>query len=122
MSNKHTLKEIAGEVLSGSPVSAGRTKISTEELISRFPNGVHFTSVDLFAGQNGTYAVFTLLEDDNVYYSSGTLLTQIIHNYLDRNGGDLDALNAEMKAEPFGVRLFIGKNKKGQALTKVELI
>lgn len=119
---KSTFRAIAEQVVAGSPVSAGRTKISTADLIARFPDGVHLCAVDLFNGDNGQYAVFNITEDDAVYYPAGSILTSMVETYLAQNGGDLSALNDELKTNPLGVSLEMGKNKKGQQLVKVEIV
>lgn len=119
---KTTFRAIAEQVVAGSPVSAGRTKISTVDLIARFPNGVHLTAVDLFTGDKSPYAVFNIKEDDSVFYPSGSILTSMVQTFLAQNGGDLSTLNDELKTNPLGVRLGMGKNKKGQQLVKVEIV
>ena len=117
-----SIREIAEQIVAGSPVSAGRTKISTEDVIARFPNGIHLTGVDMFKGEKDDYAVFNFREDDTRYYAGGTILTNMVNAFLNQNGGDLTALNEELAATPLGVKLSMAKNKRGQSLTLVEIV
>lgn len=117
-----SLKQIAEQTLAGSPITEGREKISTEEIIARYPNGITLCRMDMFTSDDGSkYPVFNFTQDNTKFYGGGALLTRLAEAWLTEAGGDLDAVNAELAAG-LTVKLSLAKNKKGQNLTKVTII
>ena len=60
-----------------------RTKISTEELITRYPEGVTITAFDFLTGDNGKYPVCLFKENDNECFFGGSALTEICISWMD---------------------------------------
>lgn len=119
---KMSLREIAKATTAGSPVMTGRTKIQTEEVIKRFPAGIHLNGIDMINSKDGTvYPVFTFTENDEVFYSGGKMLTDIALKWVD-DLGSVEAVSEELQGDPVGIKLALSKTKKGRDLTTVEII
>lgn len=83
---------IARDVLSLSSLFVDREKISTEDLIDIWPDGVTFNRFDLINDKCGrSVPVFTLAEDDTIFYFGGSILNKIVHAFIQKYNGDIPA-------------------------------
>ena len=119
--------QIAEKVLTISPVIVGKNKLTTEEVLAAYPDGVHINAVDFLKSTKPDapdYAVLNIAEDSSVWFSGGERLSTLFSAYLanDEIGGDLAVLNAYLAEHPIHVLLSKGRTKKGNPITLVEVV
>lgn len=106
-----------------SSLQNNREKISTEELINAFPDGITVNAFDFATVQDKTFAVVTFSEDDNRYYNGGTVLTKMCLNWAAGFAGDPEAASTAL-AKAGGVKLKFAesKTKNGNNVTTITVV
>ena len=93
---------MAKKAVANSAVREGRERISTEEILDQFPNGITITEFDLLTKRNGaelqTFPCFGFAEDTTKYYNGGTSLMKVVTEWMAHFEGDLEACNAALKS------------------------
>ena len=116
-------KQSAQESTTLSELMADREKLTTEELVVKYPDGVTITAFDVIDSNKGTYPVFHIKENDKVFYCGGIVLRKIVEGWLKGFNGDSDTANAELaKMGGVRVKLELGKTKDNNNLTKVTVL
>ena len=103
----------------------GREKLKTKEIIAKYPEGIHITAVDLVPSQKEDkqpYAVVQFKESEHEYYCGGLILTKIVLGLLEECDNDFDTLNAELNADPIGIKLTCTTTKDDNNLTMIEIL
>lgn len=101
----------------------GREKIDTETIIRNYPDGVTLTAFDIINIDGKQYPVFTIAEDDGVYYNGGHVLNKIVERWIDAYDGNItDASDDLGECGGMKVKLTNGKTKKGNNITSVEIL
>ena len=120
MSNLSLLAKKATVV---SELMNGKTKLSTEELIAKYPDGIHVTAIDKVTSTGDrNYSIFTFAENPNVFCNGGTVMNKIVDSWLEALGGSLTDVNAELEAEPVGMKFIKAQTKSGKNITKVIIL
>ena len=117
-----SFKDKAKAATASCTLMENRTKISTEELISRYPEGVTITGFDFLTGDNGKYPVCIFAENENECFFGGSALTDICTSWMD--GYELpEQASADLAAEG-GVKVKFekSKTKKGKTFIKPTVI
>lgn len=116
-------KAKAKEATEGSKIFKGRTKMNTDDLIARFPDGVTVTEFDVINGQKGSYPVFAIKEDATICFNGGKIAMDIVNGWLDEAEGDIDAASDGLK-EYGGVKMRLAKKKtkNGNTITAIEIV
>ena len=106
-----------------STLQTDREKISTEELISSFPDGITVNAFDFATVQNKTFAVVTFKEDDTKYYNGGTVLTKMCIAWAAGFAGDPETASTAL-AKAGGVKLKFAesKTKNGNNVTTIIVV
>lgn len=106
-----------------SALQNNREKISTEELIATFPDGITVNAFDFATVQDKTFAVVTFSEDDSRYYNGGTVLTKMCLNWAAGFAGDPEAASTAL-AKSGGVKLKFteSKTKNGNNVTTITVV
>lgn len=115
----------ARSVISVSDLMNNRVKISSQELIDIFPDGVTFNRFDIVCGKNNKpYPIFTIKEDDSVFYSGGSILKKIVDEWLSKFNGNLAACKKHFEASNgFKVKLSFATSKSsGFQYVKVSIL
>lgn len=115
------LNELAKKASGVSAITEGKTKLSTEEVIKRYPNGVTIKAVDMFGTGDDRYAVVNIAEDDKVYFFGGKAINGMVDEWITACG-TIDAVNMQLSDEPVKIRLTKGKTKNGRDFTSFEVI
>lgn len=109
-------------------IMEGRNKLTIDEIISRYPEGITVTGVDKLKGRHGEYAVGIFAEEDGFYFNGGSAFTQIVDEWApgyteEGSATDYEALSADL-AEAGGVKMKFEKTKtqSGNNFTKIEII
>ena len=94
--------EMAKKAVANSAVREGRERISTEEIISTYPNGITITEFDILTKRNGdalvNFPTFAFAEDITKYFNGGSSLSKIVDGWLAHFEGDIEACNAALRA------------------------
>lgn len=98
-----------------SKLYTGRKKLSMDNLIGEYPNGVTLEAVDLVNGNDGEYAVFTIKEDPTVFVNANTIFTEFISNVI-ASGVSLDQINADWAQQDFKVKFSKCKAQKSNRI------
>lgn len=115
------LNDMARKASGVSELTEGRTKLTTEEVIKKYPNGVTIKAMDMFGTGDQRYAVVNIVEDDKVYFFGGQAITGMLDNFIEMCG-TVDEVNAQLAAEPIKIKLTKGKTKAGRDFTSFEVI
>lgn len=113
-------KDLARRVSGESELTRGRTKITTEDIIKRYPEGFSICAVDLFGKGTDAYAVLNIVEDENVYLYGGKALTELVTVML--NNSTPDVVNNELAGEPLRIKLTTKKTKAGRDFTSFTVL
>ena len=123
--------DLAKRKTAGSPVLSERTKISTDEIIARYPDGVTINGFDFLNGKNGRYVVCCFKNDPQRYFNGGKILTEIfesfVEEYQDKTDGMTfseaqEACMQDFSRECLKVKLSEGRTKDGNRVTLVDVI
>lgn len=105
-----------------SKLMENRVKISTEELISRYPEGVTITGFDWMKGDEGKYPVCIFSENEGECFFGGTALTSICDAWMD-GYEDPESCSADLAKEGgVKVKFLKGKTKNNRNFTKCEIV
>ena len=100
-----------------------REKISTHDLIQRFPDGITVNAFDFASIDGKAFAVVTFNEDDSLYYNGGTVLSKMCVAWAAGFGGDPDSASVAL-AKAGGVKLKFAeeKTKGGNNVTTIAVV
>lgn len=108
-----------------SEVMNDRDKVSTDELIEKYPDGVTINAFDYITSKKskGKYPVFNIAEDPKVFCNGGTILDRIFQDFVNAMDGDVAAASNELRRQGgLKVKLSHGETKNGDDLTVVEVL
>lgn len=88
----------AKETVSGSPLMVNRTKVTTEALCKKYPDGVTLKDFDIIAINGETVPVFVTLEEPDAYFYGGTALVNIVNEWLTDYDGDVAKCSEEFRS------------------------
>ena len=122
--------EKAKQATRGSIVMEGRSKISTDEIIARYPDGITINQFDMLNGKNGRYVVCCFNQDPQAFFNGGKVLTQIFESFIadfkTAENTDADAIelcqNDFAAAGGLKVKLSTGRTKAGNRVTLVDVL
>ena len=100
-----------------------REKISTHDLIQRFPDGITVNAFDFATIDGKSFAVVTCNEDDTKYYNGGTVLSKMCVAWAAGFAGDPEAASTAL-AKAGGVKLKFAeeKTKGGNNVTTITVV
>lgn len=106
-----------------SPIMDNRTRITMDELISKYPGGVTVNGFDMVPSDDNPYAVATFAEDSSKFFFGGSILTKIVSEWVKSFDGDVEGASKAL-AEAGGVKMQFshGRTKKGNSLTLVKVL
>lgn len=117
------LGSIAKKVTVVSDLMTARTKMSTDELCAKYPDGIHVNAVDKVAsGSDRNYTVFTFTENQEVFCNGGTVMNKIVDAWIEQLGGSLTDVNNELKNDPPFLKFIKSTTKTGKNITKVIIL
>ena len=100
-----------------------REKISTNDLIKKFPDGITVNAFDFATINDKAFAVVTFNEDDKLYYNGGTILSKMCIAWAAGFAGDPEAASTAL-AKAGGVKLKFAKEKTkdGNDVTTITVV
>lgn len=108
-----------------SEVMNNREKITSQEVIEKYPDGITIVAFDYIQSKKskGKYPVFNFSEDMTVFCNGGTVLDRIFMDFVNAMDGDVAAASNELRRQGgLQVKLSNGKTKAGDDLVMVEVI
>lgn len=116
-------RKIALESTMLSKLQNDREKISTHDLIQRFPDGITVNAFDFATVDDKAFAVVTFKEDDTKYYNGGTVLSKMCAAWAAGFAGDPEAASTAL-AKAGGVKLKFteAKTKNGNNVTTITVV
>lgn len=118
-------RTLAKKETSLSEVMTDRTKVTTDELIDKYPEGVTIVAFDYVQSKKskGKYPVFNIEEDPTIFCNASTILTRIFDEFVAACDGDVDAASEELRRQGgLEVKLGHGTTKSGDELITVEVL
>ena len=119
------LKDLAKNAFAIDPILDGRNKITIEDLIAQYPDGVSIDGFSIYQPVNKIYPerpVFSFVEDGTKYFNGGKVLKEMVTAWLDSYDNDRVAINEELKKSPLKVKLEKITLRNGNKFTKVTVI
>jgi hypothetical protein len=120
-------RDLAIEATSLSELMNGRTKVDTNDIIAKYPDGITITAVDMVEyekdGNPVEYPLFLFSENEGAFYAGGVVLKKIAKAWASKYDNDYAAMSKAL-AEEGGVKikLSIGRAKTGNTITNVDIL
>ena len=111
-----------------SEIMEGRDKISTEDIIKNYQDGITINAFDMITttndyGEPSTFPVLTFAEDDTKFLYGGKALNDICQMWLSNFDGDIETCSKALKsAGGVKIKLATARTKAGKNFTSVEVI
>lgn len=118
-------KDLAKRQTTLSEVMLDREKVTTEELMEKYPDGVTIIAFDYINSRKskGKYPVFNIEEDPTVFCNGGTIIGRIFKDFIDACDGDVKAASDELRRQGgLAVKFGKGQTKAGDEVTTVEVL
>jgi len=115
-------KAIAKKALGGGSATTGLDKITVDEIIAQYPDGITLTGANIVKMGDVTFPVFTFTEEPKRYFSGGKALREMVDAWLEASDGDLREVNDWLKANPMKIRMSKVRTKSGNMFTQVETV
>lgn len=114
---------IARKETSLSPLMDGRNRLSMDEVIANYPQGVTVNAFDFIGSGEDAYPVFTFAEDAQKFAFGGTVFAGVARAWADMYDGDIEKASSELKSAG-GVKMVFAKSrtKNGNTVTTVNVI
>lgn len=96
--------QMAQKAVANSSVREGRTLITTDELITKYPNGFTITEFDMLqahdrqTGELKSFPTLAFAEDITKYINGGGAITKIVEEWLRNFDGDIEGCNSALRA------------------------
>ena len=115
-------KERAIKATTLSDLMNGRTKVSIDEMIQRFPDGFTIEDFDIVDDKKAQYPVFTIKEDKNICFFGGIVLMNMVNAWLV-GFDDIESCREAFKKDGgLPIRMTTGKTKDGRIVTKIDVL
>ena len=116
-------KKVAIDATTLSDLMTDRQKVSTDDIIRQFPDGVTIVAFDFVEGKDGQYPIFLFTESPKSFFSGGVVLAKIANKWLAGFNDDIDACNKAL-AESGGVKIKLetGRTKNGNSIVKATVV
>lgn len=105
----------------GSNLRDGREKMSVDDLIRKYPDGVTIVGFELAKGQDGSYGVYAIGEEKK-YFSGGGDLKKLEEFLTTKFEGDISGINEYLRGKPLKLRIWKVKTKTRKDYTKAALV
>lgn len=105
-----------------SKLMENRTKISNDELMTKYPEGVTVTGFDWMKGDDGKYPVCVFSENENECFFGGTAMTSICDAWMDGYNSPEECSEALAKEGGVKLKFTKDKTKQNRSFTKVEVV
>ena len=116
-------KSLATAATTLSPLMNDRIKLSTDEIISQYPEGITLIEFDSITMKDSQYYVATFAEDDKAYINCGQVLSKVFDRFVEAFEGDIAGASSALK-EQGGLKVKLNKSRTrgGNSITTVSVI
>lgn len=123
MNNSTNFKSLALAATTLSPLMTDRIKLSTDEIISQYPDGITITEFDSITMKDSQYYIATFAEDEKAYINCGQILSKVFDRFVEAFDGDIAGASETLKAQG-GLRVKLNKSRTrgGNSITTVTVI
>ena len=111
-----------------SSIMTDREKMSTEDIIAKYPEGITITEFDVVTtpdsnGNPSTYPILAFAEDSTKFIYGGKALMDMVTVWLANMDGDIESTSKALKAAG-GVKIKMSpaRTKQGRNFTRVDVI
>lgn len=118
-------RDLAKRQTTLSEVMLDREKITSDEIIQMYPDGITITAFDYVISKKTrkSYPIYNFAENVKVFANGGTILDRIFSEFVKACDGDVAAASAELRRQGgLKVRLYHGTTKAGDDLVCVEVV
>lgn len=123
MNNSINFKSLATAATTLSPLMTDRIKLSTDEIISQYPEGITITEFDSITMKDSQYYIATFAEDDKAYINCGQILSKVFDRFVEAFDGDIAGASETLKAQGgLKVKLNKSRTRGGNSITTVTVI
>lgn len=122
---QNRFKALAIETTCLSELMADKDMVTTDYIISHYPEGVTiigFDIVELSKNEEDRYPIFVIKEDPNIFFNGGLVLLKVAERWMDGYMSTDEASTELELAGGVGVKLTKAKTKNGRNITKVEIL
>lgn len=120
---ENVFSSIARKATTLSPIMAGREKIQMDELINQYPEGVTIVGFDIITTNADSFPVFIFSEDSQKFAFGGTILHNIIDEWVGSFEGDIEKCSNELeKSGGVKLKFYKSRTKSGNNVTLVEVL
>lgn len=106
-----------------STLQNNREKITTDDLVAKYPDGITVNAFDFATVQDKTFAVVTFTEDDTKYYNGGTVLTKMCLAWAAGFDGDPESASVALtKCGGVKLKFSLSKTKNGNNVTTITVV
>lgn len=121
-----SIRELAMKETSISDVMDEREKIKTEDIQTKFPDGITINDIDCIdnvddEGNVDSYYVYAFKEDNSKFAFAGSVLKRIFGEIIKECGGVEEARKA-IAEQGLKVQLSEGRTKVGRPVTLVKVL
>lgn len=121
-----SIRDLAMKETTISEVMNGREKIKTEDIQTKFPNGITINDIDLIEniddeGNVDSYYVYAFKEDKSKFAFAGSVLKRIFDAIVKECGGPEEAREVIVE-QGLKVQLSEGRTKVGRPVTLVKVL
>lgn len=106
-----------------SPLMENKERMSIDDVISTYPDGVTINGFDMISTGGDSYPVLTFSEDDTKFIFGGAIMNNICHGWLEHFEGDTESANSALKASGgVSIRFTKSRTKSGNNITLPEIL
>ena len=114
---------IANKATTLSNLMVNREKISTDDIVANYPDGITINAFDIVNISVDSFPVFTFKEDSTKFAFGGAILANIIDSWVEQFDGDIVAAsNALNEAGGVKIKFVKSRTKSGNNITLVKVI
>lgn len=100
-----------------------RIKVSTDDIIKDYPDGITIDQFDSITAGESQYYIATIKEDPQIYINCGTVLSKVFDAFVAGFDGDVTGTSAELKnAGGIKVKLAKTRTRGGNTITTVTVM
>lgn len=123
MLNFTDIKKKAIEATTFSAIMTNREKMTIDELIFNYPEGVHITEVDMCSNEDNSYVIFTTSETPDYFINGGCVITDIINNIIEHDSTKIQELNEVLQSNGgLNVKFKKSKTRNNRTVTTVTIL
>lgn len=117
---KFDLTETLKDVLEDKRITAGKDKISTSEIIAKYPEGISITEFELRFDETNKYLIILFAEDETKFYCGGNKFVTLF-NQLDEacNNHGVD-IHDYLKKNPIKIKIGLKTSRNGREYVTIE--